>query len=579
MIQMFRNMKIGVRLYMLVFMMIAISVIIGILGISGMQNLNAGLDTVYNDRVVPLKQLKEIADNYAVDIAVTLQKVKFGKISDEEALQKIKESNSYIHKNWEAYKKTELVPEEERLIKILEPLMVNADKYIDKLMVEIKEKHKSAFEKLYDAQIIEIMAPISENMDAITAVQTDVAKDVNDSTAAQYKRNFLFSIIVGVLGIVLSMVFAMFIIGSITKPINHVMAVFHEMANGNLMNKIEVTSKDETGHLLESLVDMQNKFSDIIADVVINAGSLLSAAEQLSSTAQSMSQGSNEQAASVEENSASLEEMSASIGQNAENAKLTNGIAEKTSKEAEEGGKAVAETVEAMKQIAEKISMVEDIAYNTNLLALNAAIEAARAGEHGKGFAVVASEVRKLAERSQIAAQEISTLAVNSVDIADKAGKLLSSIVPNIKKTADLVEEITAASEQQSSGVTQMNNAMGQLDKITSSSASSAEELAATAEEVNSQAQGLKESMSYFKIHQDKMLSASAGNDQKSNKTGHGQYAPGSSQASGIPAQRAKAKKSETDSGSSMANNDGLNDSVKTGKTVSRSQNRDFDKF
>jgi methyl-accepting chemotaxis protein len=195
-----------------------------------------------------------------------------------------------------------------------------------------------------------------------------------------------------------------------------------------------------------------------------------------------------------------VEQMTASIAQNTENAKVTNQMATKASGEAGDGGEAVGKTVEAMKQIAKKISIIDDIAYQTNLLALNAAIEAARAGEHGKGFAVVAAEVRKLAERSQVAAQEISEVASSSVELAERAGKLLEAMVPSIKKTANLVEEIAAASQEQYSGVGQINVAMNQLSQLTQQNASASEELAATSEEMSGQAHQLQQSMAFFKV-------------------------------------------------------------------------------
>jgi methyl-accepting chemotaxis protein len=289
-------------------------------------------------------------------------------------------------------------------------------------------------------------------------------------------------------------------LNAMTVNLNGTAAVANEIAQGNLIVEAKrLSDKDTLGMALERMVE---KLRTIVAEALTAAQNVSAGSQELSASAEQLSQGATEQASSAEEASSSMEEMASNVKQNAENANQTEKIAAQSAKDAEASGAAVGRAVEAMQTIAEKITIVQEIARQTDLLALNAAVEAARAGEHGKGFAVVASEVRKLAERSQAAAAEIGTLSGETVKVAQEAGGMLAKLVPDIKKTAELVEEITAACREQDVGSAQINQAIQQLDKVGQQNASASEQVSSTSEELASQAEQLQSTIAYFRIDQ-----------------------------------------------------------------------------
>ncbi len=336
---------------------------------------------------------------------------------------------------------------------------------------------------------------------AISDVKWVIMSEIDEAEAfapVNNLRNWLVLIGVALIGI--TVILAWFISGTFKRPILNTAEILKKVAGGDMTVDITVSSEDEIGEMQEALKIMVSKFSEIVASLLAGAENITEASRLLNSSSQTMAQGASEQAASVEEISASIEEMGTGITQIADNAKKTDSMAESSTSEASEGGKAMEQTEIAMKDISEQIKMIDEIAYQTNLLALNAAIEAARAGDYGKGFAVVASEVRKLAENSQSAAHKIVEVVERSVKISEKAGQLIGSIIPKIKKTSDLVQEISASSNQQRTGISQIKNTISQLNTVAQQNASISENLAASAEELNSQAVEMQEAMGYFRI-------------------------------------------------------------------------------
>lgn len=473
---------------------------LALLGLYSTRTVNNGIETIFHDRVVPLEGLKKVVDAYAVLIVDNAHKARNGNISYEKAYDDIKNAELLIHKEWDQYSKTKIIGEEEILAKNAKRLMEEADKEVEKLLAILKNRDARALERFTIDNLYQAIDPVSSAFSKLVNIQLTIAKQEKESSNDVYIRALYIAIFAATIGISFTFLFSLFIIKGISNSLTRVNKVLHNLKEGKILENIEIHSQDELGKMLENLKATISKLLEVIRTIQQNSKSLVRAAGELDATAESISGASANQAASVEQTSASLEQIAASISNNLEHAKLTNKTATEVAKEAQTGGEAVKNAVNAMQRIADRIHVVEAIASQTNLLAVNAKIEAARAGEYGLGFAVVASEVEKLSKNSQKDATEIKEMAKESMQISDEAGKIIVEIVPRILKTADLIQEITAASEEQNTGIEQINKAMQTLDHAAQEAAAASEELAATAKEMNEQSEKLIEVIQFFKI-------------------------------------------------------------------------------
>jgi methyl-accepting chemotaxis protein len=448
--------------------------------------------------------------------------------------------------------------------------MERADEALDnlKVLVSNSELHSSAKTLIYteldkyendfdavvarDQEIKTLLSAIKKSADAIIeaseSLEEIVGKDLAEQTSivnssATTAKSVLWGVIA--FGIALGLCFANFFARSISVPMGKTVDMLQKMNDGNLDHRLRMERSDEIGQMADALDSFADSMRDevvaafdalaggnftfkadgvireplekandalsqVVGQIQSSALNVASGSQAISASAEEMSQGASEQAAAAEEASSSIEQMTANIRQNADNANQTEKVAIKAANDAQEGAVAVNATVGSMREIANKIVIIEEIARQTNLLALNAAIEAARAGEQGKGFAVVAAEVRKLAERSQIAAGEINELSNGSVETAEAAGKMLEVMVPNIQKTAELVQEIAAASREQDAGAEQIAKSIQQLDSVIQQNASASEEMASTAEELTGQSDMLSEMVASFVVDNRGLSTATA---------------------------------------------------------------------
>jgi len=499
--QWFNNLKIGVRLGFGFGFILILTASLAFVGISRLAAIKKDFNTVVKANNVKIA----MANGMRGQLNTVARAVRNMILQSDAAFQK-KQHERIIEarKNYDEMsgKLQSLVVTEKakKLMEEIDSSRETARPLFNKVVEMVTSgKHEEATKFLLD----DVQAPQDKwfaGLQAMIELQEAQNQQLVDASEKSYNSAFQLMVTMAVVSVLLGVCFGFLVTRSVTRPINEAVDIANSLAKGDLTIAVESKSNDETGLMMAALSQMVSKLKQVVNDVKSASDNVAAGSQQMSSGSEELSQGASEQAAAAEEASSSMEQMASNIRQNADNAMQTEKIAIKSAADAKEGGDAVLKTVHAMKEIACKINIIEEIARQTNLLALNAAIEAARAGEHGKGFAVVASEVRKLAERSQKAAAEISELSSNSVEVAVKAGELLTKMVPDIQKTAELVQEISASCKEQDTGASQINKAIQQLDQVIQQNASASEEMSSTAEELASQSEQLQETIGFFKI-------------------------------------------------------------------------------
>jgi methyl-accepting chemotaxis protein len=503
---MLKNIKIGTKLIGGFVIVALIATAIGLTGILCLRSLASANVALYEKATVPEGQLIGMTASLQ-GIRIALRDIILNPDKQKYAARINSYKDNLAHQS-EAFEKTIDSPQTHKDFEDFNESRKRFDVFIDQIIALASAgKEKEAGDVIFHG---DAFAVVTAEQDAFNKMRDDMQASAEvrmQEGSSLASRASTLMIAATLAGLLVALLFGWRLTSMIAKPLLRVVNVLQALAGGDLSQRIEATSGDEIGQMERSLGTVTSTLTRTIDDIRTIAGEVATASQSISTASVQMSKGATAQAAAAEEASASMEQMASNIKQNADNASQTDKIANKSAKDAQESGKSVLEAVVAMKEIANKISIIEEIARQTNLLALNAAIEAARAGEHGKGFAVVAAEVRKLAERSQKAAGEINQMSNATLMVSETSGQMLEKLVPDIQRTAELVQEISAASREQDTGGEQINKALQQLEKVIQQNASASEELAATTEELTGQSEQLVSALAFFHTEDERLVS------------------------------------------------------------------------
>ena len=509
-----KNLSIKSKLWLLVAgLMVVLAIAAGWL-FERLYTANLAIESIYDNQVVPLKQMADITAGYVDQVQDPLEKMQLGQMDAVQAAQSVEAGIQAINSNWKAFMGTTLFAEEQAMVARADPLVQKAAPVIEQLLAHLRAGAMDQAVQLQQTTLTPILTPLLAEINNISAVQLTNARNTAEQSKSAMQTMFW---VVGV-GVVvvfgLCILAAYALIKGITGNINHAVQVAERVASGDLTADIAITSQDETGRLLTALRAMNTSLVQIVRQIRDSSESIVMGSSEISIGNNDLSQRTEEQASNLQQTAASMEQLASTVRQNSDNANQATQLSSRASRTASEGGEAMQRVNESMgqisdssKKIADIIGVIDSIAFQTNILALNAAVEAARAGEQGRGFAVVAGEVRSLAGRSAEAAKEIKQLisqSVNQVNIGaklvDETTQTMNTIVQQVREAATLITEISSASSEQSQGVQQVSDAVAQLDQVTQQNAALVEESAAAAASLNQQAQDLARVVAAFKL-------------------------------------------------------------------------------